>query len=50
LANTRLRLEQLFGAAQSISLEKLPDRGTRVVVAIPWHTSREISPVVTSVA
>jgi LytS/YehU family sensor histidine kinase len=50
LANTRRRLEQLYGAAQSISLEKLPDRGTRVVVAIPLHTSRQASPVETSVA
>jgi two-component sensor histidine kinase/riboflavin transporter FmnP len=50
LANTRRRLEQLYGPAQSISLEKLPERGTRVVVAIPLHTSREVSPVATSVA
>jgi two-component sensor histidine kinase len=50
LANTRRRLEQLYGPAQSISLEKLPVRGTRVVVAIPLHTIQEISPVATSVA
>jgi two-component system LytT family sensor kinase len=50
LANTRRRLEQLYGPAQSISLEKLPERGTRVVVAIPLHTSRLTSPVATSVA
>jgi two-component system, LytTR family, sensor kinase len=50
LTNTRRRLEQLYGPAQSISLEKLPGRGTRVVVAIPLHTLREISPVATSVA
>lgn len=50
LANTRRRLEQLYGPAQSISLEKLPERGTRVVVSIPLHTSSEISPVATSVA
>jgi two-component system, LytTR family, sensor kinase len=37
LANTRRRLEQLYGQSQSISLEKLPDRGTRVTVAIPLH-------------
>lgn len=37
LANTRRRLEQLYGQSQSISLEKLPDRGTRVTVAIPFH-------------
>ncbi len=50
LANTRRRLEQLYGAAQSISLEKLPERGTRVSVAIPLHTSRPLSTPVTSVA
>jgi two-component system LytT family sensor kinase len=50
LANTRRRLEQLYGSGQSISLEKLPERGTRVVVTIPLHTAREASPAVTSVA
>jgi two-component system LytT family sensor kinase len=50
LTNTRRRLEQLYGPAQSISLEKMAGRGTRVVVAIPLHTLREISPVATSVA
>jgi LytS/YehU family sensor histidine kinase len=50
LANTRRRLEQLYGPAQSISLEKLPERGTRVVVAIPLHTSSEILRNATSVA
>ena len=40
LANTRRRLEQLYGSGQSISLEKLPERGTRVVVTIPLHTAR----------
>lgn len=50
LANTRRRLEQLYGPAQSISLEKLPERGTRVVVAIPLHTSKETSPIATGVA
>jgi hypothetical protein len=34
LANTRLRLEQLYGADQSISLEKLSG-GTRVTVLLP---------------
>lgn len=37
LTNTRLRLEQLYGSAQSMSLEKLPDRGTRVAIAVPWR-------------
>jgi two-component system, LytTR family, sensor kinase len=50
LANTRRRLEQLYGPAQSMSLEKLPGRGTRVVVAIPLHVCGANSPVVTSVA
>jgi sensor histidine kinase YesM len=35
LANTRLRLEQLYGADQSISLEKLADVGTVVTVRLP---------------
>jgi two-component system, LytTR family, sensor kinase len=50
LANTRRRLEQLYGPAQAISLEKLPDRGTRVVVAIPLHTARQATPAESSVA
>jgi LytS/YehU family sensor histidine kinase len=50
LANTRRRLEQLYGRAQSISLEKLPGRGTTVVVAIPLHTSSQVSPAATGVA
>ena len=50
LALTRRRLEQLYGPAQSISLEKLPERGTRVVVAIPLHTSTRLEPAATSVA
>lgn len=50
LTNTRRRLEQLYGPAQSISLEKLPGRGTKVVVAIPLHTRPENSLPATSVA
>jgi two-component system LytT family sensor kinase len=50
LAHTRRRLEQLYGPAQSISLEKLPERGTRVVVAVPLHTSTQRVPAATSVA
>lgn len=50
LANTRRRLEQLYGPGQSISLEKLPERGTRVVVSIPLHTSSRSSSVESSVA
>jgi two-component system, LytTR family, sensor kinase len=37
LTNTRLRLEQLYGSAQSMSLERLADRGTRVAIAVPWR-------------
>jgi len=43
LANTRRRLEQLYGQSQSISLEKLPDRGTRVTVAIPFHRAAPVA-------
>ncbi len=50
LANTRRRLEQLYGQDQSIFLEKLPDRGTRVVIAIPLHMAGQQSPAATSVA
>ena len=39
LANTRLRLEQLYGRAQSITLEKLPAGGTRVTVSMPARTA-----------
>jgi signal transduction histidine kinase len=35
LSNTRRRLEQLYGAAQRLTLTALPDRGTRVTVALP---------------
>jgi len=35
LSNTRLRLEQLYGRDQSLSLERLPERGTRITVEIP---------------
>ena len=50
LTNTRLRLEQLYGPAQSMSLEKLPDRGTRVTVAVPWRLSPPSETPLTSVA
>jgi LytS/YehU family sensor histidine kinase len=40
LTNTRLRLEQLYGSAQSMSLEKMPDSGTRVAIAVPWRLTR----------
>jgi two-component system LytT family sensor kinase len=37
LSNTRLRLEQLYGQDQSLVLEQLPDRGTRISIELPWH-------------
>jgi sensor histidine kinase YesM len=39
LSNTRARLEQLYGDAQSISLEKTADGETRVSLTIPRHTA-----------
>jgi two-component system LytT family sensor kinase len=49
LTNTQLRLEQLYGSAQSMSLEKIPDRGTRVAIAIPWRMSAAAEAPTTSV-
>ena len=37
LSNTRLRLEQLYGKDQSLILEKIPGRGTRISIELPWH-------------
>lgn len=37
LSNTRLRLEQLYGRDQSLVLEKLPERGTRISVEMPFR-------------
>jgi two-component system LytT family sensor kinase len=39
LTNTKLRLEQLYGSAQSMSLEKLPGSGMRVAISVPWRRS-----------
>jgi two-component system LytT family sensor kinase len=50
LTNTRLRLEQLYGSQQSMSLEKLPYRGTRVAIAVPWRISGSAKTPMTSVA
>ena len=50
LANTRRRLEQLYGSSQSMSLEKLPERGTRVIVSIPLHRATRAVHAATSVA
>jgi LytS/YehU family sensor histidine kinase len=40
LSNIRLRLEQLYGARGSMSLNGNPDSGTEVAVKIPRQTSR----------
>jgi signal transduction histidine kinase len=50
LTNTQLRLERLYGNDQAMSLEKLPLRGTRVTVAVPWRVSTETETPLTSVA
>jgi two-component system LytT family sensor kinase len=50
LVNTRRRLEQMYGPAQSISLERTEGGGTRVVVAIPLHAASESSSAAISVA
>lgn len=39
LTNTRLRLEQMYGAEQSMSLEQLPARGTRVLISVPRRSA-----------
>src|SRR4029079_8518097 len=41
LSNTRLRLEQLYGKDQSLILEKIPGRGTRISIELPWHAVPE---------
>lgn len=50
LSNTRLRLEQLYGPAHSLTLEKLPDRGTRITIELPWHLAQQPTTAATSVA
>jgi two-component system LytT family sensor kinase len=45
LSNTRLRLEQLYGRNQSLVLEKLPERGTRITVELPLRTAATASSV-----
>ena len=47
LSNTRLRLEQLYGRDQSLTLEKLPERGTRITVEMPYRRSVQAVPVPT---
>ena len=50
LTNTQLRLEQLYGNAQSMSLEKLSGRGTRVTVGVPWRVATQAETTLTGVA
>ncbi len=40
LSNTRERLEQLYGSAQSIDLESPPEGGFRVTITIPYIERR----------
>jgi two-component system LytT family sensor kinase len=46
LSNTRLRLEQLYGSEQSLTLERLPGRGTRISIELPWRFAPERAPAV----
>ena len=39
LANTRARLEQLYGKADALALVPLKGRGLRVLLTIPFHTA-----------
>lgn len=47
LSNTRLRLEQLYGGDQSLVLERIPDRGTRISIELPWHVEPEMAAAAT---
>lgn len=42
LGNTRERLEQLYGAAQHLVLERLPAGGMRAEVRLPFHTRADL--------
>lgn len=50
LTNTMRRLEQLYGASQSVSLETFAERGTRVTVVVPWRLASAADSSLTSVA
>ena len=39
LANTRRRLEELYGDRHRLDLERVPTGGVRVVLSLPWSTS-----------
>jgi LytS/YehU family sensor histidine kinase len=41
LANTRERLNTLYGSAARLTLHELPGRGTEVVVELPFRTDAE---------
>jgi two-component system LytT family sensor kinase len=47
LSNTRLRLEQLYGGDQSLTLERIPERGTRISIELPWHVEPEMPAAIT---
>ncbi|WP_103028493.1 sensor histidine kinase [Salinibacter altiplanensis] len=38
LRNVRARLEGLYGEPQTLHLETVPDKGTRAVLKLPYHT------------
>ena len=40
LGNTRARLAQLYGAAQTLTIENLHPRGALVTMTIPWRSAR----------
>lgn len=48
LANTRQRLEQLYGSEQSLTLAEGADGGTVARIAIPFRTSAELRTVLVS--
>ncbi|HTO89986.1 MAG TPA: histidine kinase [Candidatus Sulfotelmatobacter sp.] len=42
LSNTRARLQQLYGPAQTLELEPTPGGGTRVRIELPLHLASEV--------
>ena len=45
LANTRQRLEQLYGREQSLTLAEAPGGGTVARITLPYRTSVELRTV-----
>jgi hypothetical protein len=43
LANTRARLQQLYGTAQSLELSNAAEGGMLVRITIPWHAAGEVA-------